>query len=348
LFIAQEGNRENRMTATVPSHVATRALCIGLVALALAPLDSAAIEIMGHANGGAFKQYPVTGVPLLETFYFRYTSGDNHVESIAVEPASPIPNPSPESSNVPAGQIFVTLQDNSRDDQIFYKVEHTAVPDGVHRRKTFDFCRRTCRLPLDRPSRDHVFVIVGFSFFFPADDHHLRRVGLWEQDGEVHVHFADEDAGDSDDVFRFELEYVYLPPAMVAKTGHESGDGVRGGERRAIDVCPAPGPIVIRGFDFEFQPYTCYLFWTCQDQHIREIGVLTPGNNIEVYYADKNPDSAGDKFNWGVDWAALASAPPPPIGSVEPAESVVVAGAPALPQSSTSGISCGSPAAEGI
>lgn len=329
------------MKAPARPHVACHALGLGLAVLCLYSPRAAAIEILGYADSGTFQPYPINGAPLLEAFYIRYNSGDNHIESYAVEPASPAPNPSPQSSNVPAGQIFLTLQDKDRDDKIFYKVEHADVPDALIRSKTFDFCRGSCRLPLDRPSRDHVFVIIGFSFFFPGDDHHLRRIGLWEENGEVHAHYADENG---DDLFKFELEYVYLPPAMVAKTGHESGNGVLGGERRPIDVCPAPGPVVIRGFDFEFHSYSCYLVLTCQDQHIREIGVLTPGHNLEVYYSDRNPDSSGDKFNWGVDWAALASAPPSPgplpIAVVDLSAPAVAAMAPEQAQASRPGTGC--------
>lgn len=335
------------MTIPAPLHSRTCAACFGVAALALLPLDARPIEIMGHAHGGTFQAYPVAGVPLLDSFYIRYTSGDNHVGALAVEPASPIANPYPQSANVPAGEIFLTLQDDSRDDEIFYKIEHAVVPDGVHRRKTYDFCRGSCIRALDRPTRDAVFVITGFSFFFPAGDHHLRRVGLWEEGDGVHVHFADEDAGDPDDVFLFELEYVYLPAAMIAKLGHASGNGAKGGERQPVDVCPAAGPIVVRGFDFEFQPHSCSLFFTCQDQHIREIGVLTPGNNIEVYYADKNPDSAGDKFNWGVDWAALADAPSPPMGAVEQAGSTLMAGAARRVLPPPRSHSCGRQSAQG-
>lgn len=293
-----------------PSQSGVRASACGLLlaVLAASPMGASAADASGFSTAGTFQPYPVAGVPLLESFYMRYTSGDNHVEAVAVEPASPIPDPSPESSAVPSGQIFITLQDNDRDDQIFYQVEHAEVPaTGVQRRKTFDFCRKTCSWQLDRPSPDHVFVIVGFSFFFPADDHHLRRIGLWEQDGVLHAHFKDEDDSDSDDVYKFELEYAYLPPAMVARLGHSSGnDVVGGGERKPIDACGPASRIVIRGFDFEFRPVSCYLFSTCQDQHIRELGVLTPGNYVEVYFGDKSPYSDGDKFNWGVDWAVLS------------------------------------------
>lgn len=279
---------------------------LALALLVTVARDARAIEIMGIADSGTFEPYPINGVPLMEAFYIRYTSGDEHVQALAVEPASPVPNPSPESSNVPAGQVFLTLQDDGRDDEIYFKVEHADVPDALVRRKTFDFCKGSCTLPLERPAADHVFVIIGFSFFFPGTDHHIRRIGLWEQDGSVHAHFADENG---DDTFKFELEYAYLPPQMVARSGHESGDNILGGERRPVDICPARGPIVIRGFDFEFRPHSCWLVSTCQDQHLREIGVLTPGPNIEVYFSDKSPDSAGDRFNWGVDWAVLANVP---------------------------------------
>ena len=285
-----------------PSGIRMFLLGLGSLMMMQLPCVALSMEVSGYSGGGGvFPLYPINGVPVLDSFYFRYTDADHHVQAISVDPASPIPNPSPESANTPPGQIFLTLQDQNRDDEFFYKVEHATVPTSVYRQKTFDFCKQSCKQWLSPPSPRHVFVITGFTFFFPGTDHHLRRVGIWEQNGELNVHFADENG---DDLFKYELEYVYLPPEMIAKMGHEEGVNALGGEARDIDLGPvATGPTIIRGFDFEFQPD---LDWgITQDQHIKDIGVRTPGSKIEVYYGDKEINDGGDRFNWGVDWAAL-------------------------------------------
>jgi hypothetical protein len=286
------------------SHARFRTAVCGIALAFLAGHSSttSAAEVMGYAQGGGtFRPYQISGVPLLDSFYFRYTDGERHVQAITVEPASPIPDPNPQGSDVPAGQIFLTLQDKGRDDEYFYRVSHAAVPEGVFRHRTFDYCKRTCRQWLNRPSRDSVFVITSFSFLFPGTDHHLKRVGLWEENGELVVHFEDQNG---DDLFRYDLEYVYLPSSMIPIRGHVSGVEARGGASATIDLGPVmTGPTVLRGFDLVFLPELD--IGIREDQEIKEIGVRTPGNRIEVYYS--NDDA--DRFDWGVDWGALARLP---------------------------------------
>jgi hypothetical protein len=264
---------------------------------------ASAAEVTGYARGGGtFQPYEITGVPLLDSFYFRYTGGERHVQAIAVEPASPIPNPNPQDPDAPAGEIFLTLQDYGRDDEYFYSVSHAAVPEGVFRHRTFASCRKTCSEWLNPPSRDSVFVITGFSFTFPGTDHHLKRVGLWEENGVLVVHFEDDNG---DDLFRYDLEYVYLPPSMIPIRGHVSGVEARGAASAEIDLGPlATGPTVLRGFDLVVRPEL--QIGIVEDQEIKEIGVRTPGNRIEVYYSNADADH---RFDWGVDWGALTRLP---------------------------------------
>lgn len=287
------------------SRAGTRVGAWGIVfslAAACFPSSVLAVEVTGLAKGGGtFQPYEISGVPVLDSFYFRFTGGERHVQAVGIETASPIPNPNPQNSNVPAGQIFLTLQDKERDDEYFYRVSHASVPEGVFRHRTFDFCRATCRQWLNRPARDSVFVITAFQFSFPGTDHHLKRVGLWEENGELVVHFADQNG---DDTFRYDLEYVYLPPSMIPITGHVEGTDARGGVRTTIDLGPVmTGPTVLRGFDLVFLPELD--IGLEEDQEVREIGVRTPGNQIEVFYSN-NED---DHFDWGVDWGALSRLP---------------------------------------
>src|SRR5688572_19159835 len=288
------------------SRAGTRIGACGIVlslAAACLPSTVLAVEVTGLARGGGtFQPYEISGVPVLDSFYFRYTGGKRHVQAVGVETASPIPNPNPQGSNVPAGQIFLTLQDKESDDEYFYRVSHASVPEGVFRHRTFDFCRKTCRQWLNRPARDSVFVITAFQFFFPGTDHHLKRVGLWEENGELVVHFADQHG---DDLFRYDLEYVYLPPSMIPIRGHASGVEARGAVSTEIDLGPlATGPTVLRGFDLVVRPEL--QIGIVEDQEIEEIGVRTPGNRIEVYYSNSDADH---RFDWGVDWGALSRLP---------------------------------------
>jgi len=296
-------------------NIRTRAAIYVLVlTFAGACLSTAsAAEVTGIAKGGTFQPYLINGVPLLDSFYFRFAVHEMDVQAISVQPASPIPDPCYECSDVPAGQIFLTIQDNKVDedrgddeDEYFYRVSHADLPASVFRHRTSDYCRNTCGQWLNRPSRDSVFVITGFSFFFPAGDHHLKRVAIWEENGVLTVHFTDDNGTDHADLFRYELEYVYLPPEMIPIRGHVSGVGARGGARATIDLGPVlTGPTVLRGFDLIFQKEVIDWGDDKEDQEIREIGVRTPGNRVEVFFSNDRQSA----FDWGVDWGALSRLP---------------------------------------
>ena len=151
-----------------------------------------------------------------------------------------------------------------------------------------------------------MFVLVGFSFFFPGEDHQIQRIGLWEENGELVVHYTDETG---DDLFRFDVEFVYLPSVMVPKRGNVSGVEANGSAVAAVDLGPVAGQTVIRGFDFVFRPELDV--GLNYDQEIRTFGIRTPGNKIEVTCADNE----NDLFDWGVDWGALKiSVLDPPLG----------------------------------
>jgi hypothetical protein len=283
-------------------------LCFSALTVASIPSASAS-ETIGFFKdgGGTFQPYEVNGVPLLDSFHFLFTDyEDRNIQAISVQPASPVPDPCFECSPVPEGQIFLTFQDEEGDEAYFYRVSHVELSAPVTRHRDSDYCRKSCSRLLDPKPRDSVFVIVGFSFFYPGRDHHVERIGIWEENGVLEVHF--HDYGD-DDLFRYELEYVYLPASMVALQGNVSGTEALGSDSATLPFQPptqvpgAIGPTVLRGFDFVFLGELDV--GLTYDQEIREIGVRTPGNKVEVFFANEELD----RFNWGIDWAALANVP---------------------------------------
>ena len=282
------------------------ALYCGALALAGAYFTAASaaeIEDFDHTGGGTFRSYPVNGLPLLDSFYFRFADGDErNIQSIQIELASPIPNPCFECGPVPAGQMFVSFQDDTEDDPYFFQISHAELPVPILRHRTAGYCKATCKTLLDAHNRGDVFVIVGFGFTYVGErDHHIQRVGLWEQDGVLEVHYRDEN---DDNLFRFDLEYVWLPAQFMARRGNASGVEAKGSAGVKIDLGPvAVGPTVLRGFDFVFLPELD--IGLTYDQEIREIGVRTPGDRIEVYL----DNGEQDRFDWGVDWGALALVP---------------------------------------
>jgi hypothetical protein len=268
-------------------------------ALAFATTASAA-EVEGTAESATFRDYPINGVPLLDSFYFRFLEHEHHIEAIGIEPASPIPNPCYECSDVPAGLMALAFQDEGRDDNYYFRVSHAELPVNVLRHRISGYCKKTCTELLDPHPRDSVFVITGFSFYFIGGDQRLNRMALWEDNGQLVVHFRDDDGKE---LFRYELEYVYLPPSMIPIRGHEAGVNARGGVSVPIDLGPvAMGPTVLRGFDLVFRPGD-------KDQDIWEIGVRTPGKNIEVFFSNDDDAENWGHFDWGVDWGALSRIP---------------------------------------
>ena len=283
----------------IRARTAVHGIALTLASACLSIVSAA--EVSGFADRGTFQPYEISGVPVLDSFFFRYHNDEHHLQAIQIEPASPIPNPCAECSDVPAGQIFLTFQDEGADDNYFYRVSHASVPEGVFRHRTSDFCKNTCGQWLNRPSRDHVFVITGFTFFFPGKDHRLTRIAIWEENGQLTVHYKDRNG---DDLFRYDLEYVYLPREMIPITGHVSGVEAQGEASATIDLGPVrTGPTVLRGFDLVFLPDLDV--GMDYDQEVREIGIRTPENRIEVFFSNNDRD----RFDWGVDWGALSRLP---------------------------------------
>jgi len=274
-------------------------LCCAAIAFQWASIPAAsAAEVTGLSeDGDALRAYPVNGVPLLDSFLLQFSDNDDHnVQALTVWPGSPIPGSCLDCGQVTPGSIFLSLRDDDSREPFFFQVSHVDVPVGV-RQRISAVCVVTCRLPLDKPARDSVFVLVGFSFNFMGVDHEIQRIGLWEENGEMVVHYRDETG---DDQFRIDAEFVFLPPAMVPKRGNVSG--IKASEAATVTVNLGPvasGPTVIRGFDFVFRPELD--FGVVHNEEIRKIGIRTPGNMIEVICADNE----NDLFDWGVDWGAL-------------------------------------------
>lgn len=243
------------------------------------------------------------GVPLLQTFYFRFDRGndpiDHHINAILVLPSGRAQDLSPNADlprpTVARGRIGLMFQDKSKNDRYFYRVAHTApLNPGPERRFSLRDvgCVGQCQRRLPRPPVEgSVFVLVGFELFFTGDrDHHVDQVAVFERNGTLTVKLRDKKP---DDVFGYLVEYAWLAPSQVRRTGTASGEAA-GGERARI---PA-GRAVIRGFQFNYRS---------KDHHLREIGVLNVSSSrLEVFFGDKNGD---DRFQWAVDWALLA----PPV-----------------------------------
>ena len=265
----------------------------------------------GFAKGSTSINYPGvdSGIPLLKSFYFRFekngssTPVDNHINSIRVLPAGNSIDLSPNAdlapSNVAPGRLELTYADrNSNDsptDRYFFKVAHSNLPSQHIRRFQFRDvgCTGKCEQVLPKPPGPNlpgfepVFVLCGFKVFFTGNrDHHIDGLSVFENNGKLTVEFNDRN---DDDVFGYLVDYALVNRVgMNIQLGEESGTA-KGGARVLL-----PGDKVIRGFRFDLRS---------SDHHLREVGVITGNDRIEVYDSDAAGD---DTFDWFVRWATIS------------------------------------------
>ena len=171
----------------------------------------------------------------------------------------------------------------SVNDRYFYKLAHSNQPFANARRFQFRDvgCTGKCEQILPPPPGpilpgiEDVFVLVGFKLFFTGNrDHHMDTLAVYENNRKLTVEFNDKN---DDDVFGYLVDYAWVRRIGVnIQLGEESGSA-RGGAR----VTLPPGQKVIRGFRFDFRS---------KDHELREVGVLTSNDRLEVYYSDKNAD----------------------------------------------------------
>jgi hypothetical protein len=261
----------------------------------------------GFGKGKVTVNYPGTerGTPLLSSFYFRFQAPgssaavDNHLNILRVMPPGNKTDLTP-TADLPldiaeVGKISLMYADKDADsgkDNYFYKVAHAE--HTVARFQMRDVgCTGRCEQVIQLPGVQHgfdlprIFVLVGFQLFFTgARDHHMDEIAVYEDGGKLVVRFNDKN---DDDVFGYFVDFAMLRPLGVnVQQGEESGRA-RGGVRIPV----LQGPKVICGFHFDYRS---------SDHHIREVGVLSRANDIEVYYGDKNGD---DAFNYRVKWASI-------------------------------------------
>ncbi len=247
------------------------------------------------------------GVPLLNSFYFRFEKPDsgeaveNRIMVISVFPAGSAKDLTPTADlhrpNVESGKIMLIYQDQAADedkDHYFSKVSHLVEPSPIHpvpvqigNVRRFHMrdvgCTGKCvRLLPIRPSNREVFVLVGFHLFFTGGrDHNIDEIAIFEESGNLTVAFNDRN---DDDVFAYGVDFaLWSPDATSTIETHEERGTAMGGARIALPR----GEKVIQGFSFNFKT---------GDHFLRDIGVLIgpslalPSSNLEVYFSDQNGD----------------------------------------------------------
>lgn len=102
---------------------------------------------------------------------------------------------------------------------------------------------------------------------------------------------SDKDGGDT---FGYLVDFVVIPTGGLidVSNGIQSGNA-RGGKKISIPQ-PSNTDFLLTGWAFNF----------IRDSHeIRDLGVVRSGDDVTVFYGDKNAD---DLFHWRVEWALVS------------------------------------------
>jgi len=241
-------------------------VCALATVLLATPAAAAATEVTGFATGTVYRAFSSSGTALLDHFYYRYSDGDEHLRHISALPQS-------------NGTIQIAFHDINADNKYFYRVahQHTGSTSITHGSFT-DTCIGTCTRTVTRPSPDHVFVLVGFRFYFTGDDHHIDEISVFENSGQVTTSFNDQN---DDDTFVTNIRYAWVPRTRFSSMNEISGTVAdTSGVRRNVTA----GTAVIRGFSFNNNGTG-----GSGDDHIRELGIMTNSTSIDIYYGDDDP-----------------------------------------------------------
>lgn len=236
-------------------------------------LASAATYASGSAKGTDAKPITVPGWPGLQTVEFRFSSQDHHILRLG--------------AYLDQGKVHTQFRDNNPDDYYSWKVGYESIQGpGIISGSAFNSCDGgECVSLTERPPGDYVFVISGFTFSYLGFDHHIDRVMVWENQGQLRVRFADKN---NDDKYQYSVQYVWVPRSKVSQVVARSGSG----KREALAAIPR-GKAVISGFSFDFAN---------DDHHIRNFGLSAIDGNLKVGFGDKNGD---DLFRYNVAVAIL-------------------------------------------
>jgi hypothetical protein len=254
-------------------------------------------------HGSALFDVPFTpnGIPLLSRFAFELADGDNHLQNILIDPVLP---------SGPTMQIGFHDRNpkngggDDDDDDYFFNITHFNITDPRVQvfDRTLDFCSENgkCTVQLDRPPGDFVFVLIGFHLSFKAPfDHHIREIGMLEDNGLLTVTFRDQQFNPSEDSFIFRVKFAWVPTDRFSQIGESSDTRSKNEVSSTIPV----GQAVLRGFRFEYKDY----FTSGDDHHLQKIGVLpTTAGTVLISYRDRNGD---DGFDWQYRWGILKSRP---------------------------------------
>jgi hypothetical protein len=242
-------------------------------------------QVSGVATGPITLPYNTPGTPLLDHFFYRDVSDDQHLKVMTALPRQ----------QSGSGVIDVAFSDQSLDEQYEYRIAHQTVSfAGLSRGTLNDTCSGQCTRPIVRPPGDVVFVVSGFKFQYTSGDHHMDAIGILENNGQVTHWFNDQN---DDDQYTVQIDYVWVPRSRFATVTSISGPGSDTG--MVTRTIPA-GDKVIRGFHVNNTASG-----GSGDNHIKRFGFLTNSASVDVFYGDNNPADSAD-WTYLLNYATLS------------------------------------------
>jgi hypothetical protein len=286
-------------------------LLLTAISVLLFVVTANAQDIQGTQNGGGLlvRNYgdplpTVSGVPLLNTFYFSFRNGnsrtDHHIAAIRVLPGGSSIDLSPSAQAphhvVPNNRIELMYQDKNPDDTFAYRISHRSplLTTGQRFQIRDVGCKGVCERRLPTPpggAENSVFALVGFYVFFTGGrDHHVDEIAVFEENGVLTVKLNDKK---NDDVFGYMIDYTWLRPGTQRILEREIRDVYRDGGGAAIPLPATSRTRAISGFSFNY---------LSKDHHLGEIGVVFDPERLQVFYGDKNGD---DDVRWRLKWVEI-------------------------------------------
>lgn len=226
-----------------------------------------------------------------------YVGGD----SIDLSPTAFLP-----ALNLPDGKLSVALQDAAPSGEAFgYTISHALLSlPGARRfqiRDTGAIGKINRRLPgvvfsqkRFRPREPHILALAGFRLFFTGQrDRRLKTVGIWFENDELHVEFADKSAN-ANDTFTYFVDFISIPTQGInSSTVLIEGNGSNASSAAAP---PAIGrqEAFLSGWRLEFSGNS--------DNEIRYLGIELSNKRVDAIFSDRG---GNDKFDWKV-WQSIA------------------------------------------